>query len=227
MIVNLFFEFYIKSAVTYVERRLDIPLRPETIVDELHDYKWQDFKSFIYLRLRRTPIRAIDEIRMVLPPRGGADAPSLITFDSDWIQLQDPMAGNVNIFPGTGQTTIVALSFAQVYQPLLLGAWRYLPNVFHVDYTAGFPTGRVPTDIQEIVGMQAALGPLGVIGDTIFGAGIAGNAVTLDALMTNVRTTKDAENSAFSSRIREYRKQIEERIKFIRRSYKGIQMAVV
>lgn len=215
-----FFEFWIKSAVTAAERRLDIPLRRLVITDEPYDFIKQDYNKFIRIQLDRKPVISVEQVRMVLPTDQ-----NVITYDPAWIRL-DPKQGLIQIVPGSGSMTSVALGLSAMWAPLVNGLTNYLPDIFRVDYTAGYAPGTVPYDIKEVVGKIASVGPLTILGDLLFGPGIAGASVSLDALMTNTKTTKDADSSAFAARIKQYRAEIREEIREIRRNIQGIRMAV-
>jgi len=215
-----FFEYYIKAAVSYVERRIDIPLRPQVILSELHDFVVQEYNKYIYLQLLNVPVISVQAVRLVLPTNN-----TVITYDPTWLFLT-PYSGQLMIIPGSGSSVALALGLSTLWLPLTQGLHRFVPDVFQVDYTAGFATGHIPPELKDLVGKLASFGPLAILGDIIFGPGLAGNSISLDALMTNVKTTKDGNTGAFGGRIRRYREDIEEQFKELRRFYKGIRFTV-
>lgn len=215
-----FFQFYIDSAVAQVERKLDIKLTPTVIVDEKHAFYRQDYNKFIYVQLFVKPLASVQEVRMVLPTET-----RIITFSNQWVR-PDFDSATLEVVPGTGSITAVALGLSSLWAPIINGMMDYVPDIIRVDYTAGYPQGQVPNDIEELVGKIAALGPLAIIGDLLLGPGITGTTVTLDALMTNVRSTKESGQSAFSGRLRQYREDIRNELKEIRRSIQGLRMVM-
>lgn len=216
-----FFEFYIKSAVAYVEQQLDLAITQRTVLNERHDFHKRDYDQYLLFQLLNKPVSSVERVAMVLPTNQ-----NIITYDPTWYNLVGE-AGQLQILPGTNSTSVVALGLSGMWWPMTQGITSFLPLVFYVDYTTGFPPGQVPFNIKEVVGMLAAMGPLAVLGDILFGPGLAGNSVSLDVLMTNVKTTKDSGNSAFSARLRQYRSDSRERLRELRRYYQGVRFTVV
>lgn len=211
-----FFEFYIRSAVAYAERRLNTRLSQTIITDERHDFVRQDYNKYIWLQLKNKPLISVQQVRLVLPTNQ-----QVISYPIEWTQ-PDYDAATIQIVPGSGSTAAVALGLSALWAPIINGLTDFLPDVFRVDYTCGFVT--VPHDIKDLIGKLSSLGPLAVIGDLLFGPGVAGQSMSLDALMTNTRTTKDGQSSAFGARLRQYRTEINEMMREIRRDLQGIRM---
>lgn len=206
------YQWYIKSAVSWVERMIDVPLRPLVIEDEKQDYDQNQYEKNIWIQLDHYPVISVEAIRMVIPPKQTA-----INFDMDWVEL-DEVSGTINIIPGASQ---ILLGSASVWVPTLMTR-RFLMNVWHIDYTAGFQKGQVPYDIRDLVGKVAALGPLNIAGDLVFGAGLAAQSVNVDGLMTSIQTTQSPTNAGYGARILEYWREIKQQWPIIRRHYKGV-----
>src|SRR3990167_786182 len=209
------FQFYIKSAVSWLEKRLDVPMRPLVIEDERHDFFRQDYRKWVWLQLLNKPVIAVDEIKLVLPTNQ-----EVITYSNDWIFVDKP-SGQVNIIPGSGQ---VLLGSAGAWLPLLYGWVDFLPDVFRVRYTAGFEKGKIPDDLRDLAGKIAALGPLNLAGDLVFGAGLAAESVSLDGLTTAIQTTQSPTNAGYGARIVEYWREIKHVMPELRRYYQGMRM---
>lgn len=216
---DTFYEFYIRAAVGYLERMLDIPLRTLTVINEKADFYVDDYNRHIFLRTLNFPIISVEEIRLVLPTEQ-----KVITYMDEWV-YDDKPSGQIMIIPGTGGAQAIILGLSTSFLPIVYGTHSFIPDVFRIDYTAGFE--KIPPELKDLVGMLASIGPLSIFGDIIFGPGVAGNSVTLDSLMTNVRTTKDRGQGAFASRIDAYRREVSQRIKDLRRQYKGARFVVV
>lgn len=215
-----FYRYYIEAAVAYVERRLDVRLTPTVLVDEKHPFYRQDYNKFIFLQLHNKPLHSVQEVRMVLPTET-----RIITFSNTWVR-PDYDAATIEIVPGTGSITAVALGLSSLWAPIINGMMDYVPDILRVDYTAGYRRGQVPRDIVELIGKVAAMGPLAIIGDLLLAPGVSGTTVTVDALMTNVRSTKESGQTAFSGRIRQYREDVRNDMKEIRRTIQGIRMVL-
>jgi hypothetical protein len=104
---------------------------------------------------------------------------------------------------------------------------NFVPNVFQVDYTAGFLPGKVPYDLVEVIAKTASFGPLNLFGDLLGGAGIASQSVSLDGLSQSINTTSSPMFSGYGARLSQYEKEIAAQMPMLRKYYKGIAMQVV
>lgn len=212
------FLWYIQAAVSWLEMKLEIPLREQTITGEVHDYFREDFSRFQYIQLERKPVIAVDAVRLTFPSQPEFTR----TYPAEWIQADLP-AGIVRIVPGAGTLALPFFSGGGLLMPTILGGRsRHVPGIHAVDYRAGFARGQVPPAIRHVVGMLAAIGPLNIAGDLIAGAGVANYSISLDGLSQSVGTTSSATNSGYGSRILEYGREIKAQIPIIRDTYRGI-----
>lgn len=212
------YEWYIKSAVSWVEHRLDLPLRPKSITAERHDFYPMDYQNFIYLKLREYPVLEVSQVQMILPGETVAQ-----DFDSDWFQLRRD-SGVLHIVPGTGSSSTILFGGGGSWLPFAKNANRFIPDVFRVTYTAGFEAGQLPYDIRDIVGKTASLGPLNIAGDLLGGAGIASQSLGIDGLSQSFSTTSSATNSGYGARVGIYTREIKTQLPIIRSYYKGMSM---
>lgn len=217
-IPNSVYEFYIKSAVSWMETRLDIKILPTVIDLEEHDFYIRDYESYLLLQLDHVPVLDVTKISLVLP-----NNISVLDYQKDW-QYSLKEAGQINIIPG-GSALLLGTSGA--WLPFVYGRAKHIPNVFHVTYTAGFAKGKVPGVLVDAVGMYASFGPLGILGDLLGGAGIASQSISLDGLSQSFNTTSSATNSGYGSRILQYQKQLKDILPQLRRAYHPIGLAVV
>ncbi len=209
------FEFYIKSAVSYVEHKLDMPLRPTRYVLETHDFYKRDYSSFMFLMLDKYPVIEVEEIKMVFPGESAANARA---FSGSELYLEKE-SGQVNIIPG-GSNNLLAMSS--------LG-WRsadFIPQVFRATYTAGFETGKCPAIIRDFVGRYAAFGPLNIAGDLLGGAGVASQSISIDGLSQSIATTSSPSFSGYGARLLNYAKDIKDMFPMLLKYYKGVRMVV-
>lgn len=215
-------EFYLKAAVTYVERILGIYVRPTDVVEKL-DFIAADFRQHGFLQLNFRPVLSITEAKMTIPATGGDQ--DLVVFDPSWLRIDDLESGLLQIVPTGTLTGPAALSLAWGGS---LGVFRDgLPQVFRITYQAGFARGKVPFDIRQLVGLVASIGPLHLAGNTIAGLGIAGQTTSLDSLMHQVKTTADPANEAFGAQIANLKKEIARMAQDIRYAYTGPQLGVL
>ena len=212
------YQWYIKAAVSWIERRLDIPLRPLVVTDEQHDFYVQDYYKYIRLQLDNYPIISVEAASLVLPGEQ-----KVMDFPVDWI-YPDVASGQIEIIPGQGAASMIVLGQTGAWLPMVYGWTDYIPKVFRVTYTAGFSADLIPDELRDVVGMAAAIGPLSVAGDLIIGAGIAAESLSLDGISQAISSTASATNSGYGARIINYNKLLKERIRELRRYYKGIRM---
>lgn len=188
---DVMFEWAINFAIDWLEKELDIRVRP-TVIDERYDYYRRDYEQYMCLRLREAPIVSVEEISLQWP--AGAD---ILTFPSDWITIRAE-EGQVNVVPTTGGFEQLVITAGGAFLPLLAQGRDFVPDMIRVQYTAGFPYGQLPMAIRELIGKKATFGPLNVAGDLLGGAGIASQSVSIDGLSQSFNTTCLAADSPVS-----------------------------
>lgn len=213
------FRHYIRSAVDRAEKALDINLVRRQHVEQ-YDFYRQDWRSFIKIELDEIPIISVDEVQLVLP----SNQP-VLTFDPSWVRVHQP-SGMLNIVPGSGSIALISLGNAGAWLPFL-GRADFLPEVFHITHTAGFPNGRVPPVLKDLVGKYASFGPLNIAGDLIAGAGIAAQSLSIDGLSQSISTTSSATNAGYGARILQYEKEIKSILPQLKNYFHPISMVVV
>jgi hypothetical protein len=212
-------EFYIRSATEWLESELGIYLRPLSVNQESHDYFIDDYNSFSFMKLFRTPVRRINKIQMQFPFSSG-----VIDFNPEWIKADS--FGLVNLVPTQGTLSQIFITEGGSWLPMLYSTRLYLPCVFFVDYEAGFEQGKVPNYLLELIGMRAAMGPLNIAGDLVAGAAIASKSLSMDGLSQSIGTTASATNAGYGARILQYLKQINETLATQRNYWRGINFTV-
>jgi len=229
------YAFFIKSAVASLEKKLDIKIKRTDYEEERHDFYKDDYERYIFIKLNHRPVISVQSATLVLPGEQ-----TVMTFDQDWIHIQRE-SGQVQMVPGVGSAGSILIGAGGAWLPFIYGANRFIPDAFRVTYTAGF--GRrtistavsppdpdldtVPDDIVEAIGMMASFGPLNIAGDLLGGAGIASQSIGLDGLSTSFNTTSSATNSGYGSRILQYGKLLKENVPLLRKTYKGLGLAIV
>ncbi len=236
---------FIKGAVAWLERRLDVTIKRTTILEERHDFYVDDFDKFVFLKTFKAPVISVESISMVLPGSGAGN-----DFSKDWISFQRH-SGQIQLIPGPGASGITMLGQNSLWWPLFHGGAKFVPDVFRIAYTAGFgypPPGsvgwaagsepdsvsypdvdsdRVPADVSELVGKIASFGPLNIAGDLLGGAGIASQSIGIDGLSQSFNTTSSATSSGYGSRLIQYSKEIKEKLPVMEKYYRGLRMISV
>lgn len=214
---NSLYEFYIKAAVSYVERHLDMPLRP-TAYDEQHDYDPNAWDSYIMVQTNRWPIISVEEMNL-LTPAGEVG----LAFDPAWLRVRKE-TGQINVVP-SGSAGVTMLGGNLSVSPRW-GSPRFFPDLLQVKYTAGFEAGKAPDAIRNVVGLIASYGPLNIAGDLVGGAGLAAASLSIDGLSQSITTANSSTNAGYGARLLEYAKQVKMYLPELRRSYKGIRLSV-
>lgn len=213
------FEFYIKSAVSYMELRLDIPLSPKRIVEERHDFYREDYPKYIWLETDVFPILDVEEIKLVLPGERVVQI-----FPRDWYQIEKEF-GQIQLTPGIGSAGTVLLGASGSYIWNLYNHSKSIPGAFRVTYTAGFEP--LPFYLRDLVGMLASFGPLNIAGDLLGGAGVASQSLSIDGLSQSIATTSSATNAGYGARLTDYRQQLKEKLPIVEGRLKGRRLTVV
>lgn len=215
------FEHYILVGIEYLEHELDIPILPTQFTNELHDYYINDYQAFTIVQLENYPVISLDEFNVDYP-----SGQNVINFPPEWFRL-DKTHGLVRIVPSAGTLSDILIGQGGSYLPAIYNGLGYLPDLFSIDYTAGFEDCQIPQNLLDIIGKVASLGPFNIFGDLIAGAGIATLSVSIDGLSQNIGTTSSATNAGYGARLGQYQKEIKDQIGKLRKFYKGIRMAVM
>jgi hypothetical protein len=215
------YEWFIKSAVSWMEHLLDIPIRPRSITDERHPFIKQDYVQYIWLKVNHFPLIEASEVRLVLPGEV-----TVQTFDSDWIHA-NRNSGVVQLVPGSNIANTVLIGAAGAWMPFIYGGHDFIPDAFRIDYTAGFTSGEVPDIFKDAIAKVASFGPLNIAGDLLGGAGIASQAISIDGLSQSFNTTSSATNAGYGARLLQYQKELKQVLPTLRNYYKGVQLVVI
>jgi hypothetical protein len=217
---------FLKGAIQTVERKLGIFLKPTKIVtnadergliegvdfdkdESAYDYDAKAYRQYGFMQLKERPVQSIEGLRMVLP-----NGMTIIDFTRDentrkWIKLYKD-SGQVHIVPYAGDPTLFAMmGGSQSAYPFATGRINSnLPQMFYVDYTAGYKLYQVPEDIRNVVAKMASIDILGIAGDAIL-AGVASQSTSIDGLSESVSTTASATSATYNAHILQYQKEID------------------
>lgn len=211
---DLIFEWSIAFACDWVEKELDLLLKP-TVLTQKYDYYRSEFLQWMHIQLREFPVISVEHVKMIWPPGDSA-----VTFDPDYFALEKDN-GQLNIVPARGSALEMNLLSGG---GLLATAWGrdFIPHLFEVKYTAGFENGQVPMSVRELVGKKASFGPLNIAGDLLGGAGIASQSIGLDGLSQSFNTTSSSTSAGYGARLKQYSAEIKEQLPNLRRYFKGV-----
>lgn len=216
-------QLYIDAAITNVERRLGIYLKPTTIAcdggyrgleegvdfdkeEPPYDYDARSWVNYGFLQLRERPVQEITELKLVLP-----NGQIVMDFMArpEWVKL-NKNAGQVRIVPYAGDSNIFGLAGSTMSgYPFITGAIRgNVPQMLYVSYVCGYAQGKVPADIRNVVAKYAAIDTLGIAADAVL-AGVGSVTTSIDGLSESFTTTASAEYGTYSSHIVQYQKEVD------------------
>ena len=212
--------FHIEAAITQIEHECELWITPVALSED-HDYILNDYLSWSIVELDYCPIISLEAMQIRFRKNT-----NFVTFPDEWIRL-DHHNGMVRIAAVEGE--IQNWIFTQFsLLPRLITRVRDFPAFFRFEYTAGFEQGKIPKNVNHLIGMLAAIYTFNIAGDIVLGAGIAAQSLGIDGLSQSIQTTSSAENSAYSARIIQYAKLIKEMKKSIMQFYgKGISLHIV
>lgn len=205
------FAHFLRAGIDRVEKELDLRFLPTPIVEK-HDWEVEAHGSSsradgLYFHLEEFPVISVEKVTLELPGSAPYEYPA------DWLRVKED-TGDLYVVPSG---TLAPAAFG-----IGMGAHRFVPNAFRIEYTAGFGLGQCPAAIKEAVGKESSRGPLNVGGDLVGGAGLAGSSLSVDGLSQSVTTTNSSTNAGFGARIIQYDKELKAAYKKLRSYYKGV-----
>lgn len=196
------YQQYINNAISMLEHYLDISISPVKNFEEFRDYRLNDYADYGYLQLNNYPVKCIRKIDLVYFRDGNNEPISVQQIPNSWLRLQ-AHDGIVRMIPNGAFPGNLQISQTGAFFPELLRA-QLVPHSWRITYDYGFDPGCVPTLLNQAIGTIAAIQSLIVGGHLILGAGIAATSISLDGLAQSIQTTQSAENSGYSSVIKDY-----------------------
>jgi hypothetical protein len=213
-------QFAIKAAVDALERTVGVRLRPYTILGERQDYFMNEYRDFAFLQLNEYPIIDVTRVSIKYPTSS-----TMTTFPREWYSINHAH-GQVHLIPTSGSISQILMGTGGDYLNFVWKGWTFLPNMWHIDYQAGFELGALPSDLQGVVGRMACFYPLNIAGDLVGGIAIASKSIGIDGLSQSINTTSSPENAGYSARLRQYERELKVEIPRIISFYKGLRMSV-
>lgn len=125
------------------------------------------YKSFIHIRSEHGPIISLEQLAIV-----SADSQNIFEIPSQWIEAANFSKNLINVIPllaaygVTGsQGSVVGAGVAFLATISQMG---WVPAYWQIKYTAGLSNkeGQVPTPVNELIGVVAAIGVLSSIAPT-------------------------------------------------------------
>lgn len=224
----------IDTAIGLLETYLDISIGPVRNYVEYKDYRLNDYAEFGYFHLDNFPIESVSRIRLVYfrNDDGEVDNVQSLEIPKSWWRV-NAHDGIIRLVPNGKMPGNLAYGaggfFPEVFRlPMIPHAWE-------ITYDYGFCSGMVPVLLNQAISMIAAIICLITAGHLILGAGIAGTSISLDGLSQSINTTQSAENSGFSSTIKDISDKLYGTtkddpfaiLKMLKNYYKGASITII
>lgn len=228
-------EYFIKAAMTEIERKLDITIEKKKIrynaternlekgvdydMDEsVYDFRYQKIARYGLIRTRKRPIAKLHSIKLLSRL---AQARDLTTRT-----IVDKQKGTLRLMerpPKPTETSSGIQTATGMY-----GNETFAMQLFYaIDYDAGFETADdVPQDLREIVAKSAAVNLLDIVGDGLM-SGFSSSSLSMDGLSESFSSTQSATSAYFGARIKEYKDDIALYIKQNRYKFNNLPMGSI
>lgn len=211
-------QFHLDAATAWLERYLQVDIKQKYYSQERHDYVRSEYFNWGYIKLNHYPILKILQFLVIYPNTGQSTA-----FPLQWIQTDaEGLTGVIQVVPGVGSASSFIIGQGSTLLPLLFNSNEYLPDLFKVSYLAGFPNGKTPDNIIQVIGKKASIDIMTQLSNAILVNGLTHQSISIDGVSQS--TSKIP--FIFEKQIMLYRKQIEEEVSQLRSFYCSPRMTV-
>jgi hypothetical protein len=228
-------QYFIDAALTGIERILNITIKKTRVVceparrglekgkdfDEAESYytfKRERVERNGMITTRKRPVISISRLDLI--NRNDKIVPLLqaSTFDST--------KGQIKFFNRMPRQSDSMRGVETAIYPY--GAETLERNLFYaIDYVAGFESADdVPMDLREIVGKQAAVSLLNIIGRGLM-SGFSSSSLSMDGVSESFSSTQSATSAYYGADIKEYKDDIENFIEANRMKFGHIVMGAL
>lgn len=203
-----FYEQKLQVAMSSFETYTQVSVEPELIKNELHDYHSKDYQAYALIKLFRYPVLVSDTVPGPVVTAMYPSGQVITTFPKEWVRLE-ASRGTINLLPTSGTISTVLLSLSGAYLPAVYAQGMFLPKIWGVTYTAGFPPDKVPVIFLDAICKLAAIEILTVMANSIYPAGLQSQSLSADGLSTS-RSIVNGPDTApvFSGTIKQYKNEL-------------------
>lgn len=217
---------HIRSAQAKVESLFSLKFRKQ-VIEENRDFVRQEFMSWGYIKTMY-PIVYIDNLE------GWINDICQITYPREWLSIKKvsevAIYRNIYLIPNTGSRqgatmTQNSIIYNGISPHLGWFGQTYIPNYWRTRYITGW--NKVPADLADFAAKLAAINVLAVIGDVLYGIGIASISISLDGVSQNTPLTRSGQGGLFAGRIKTYIDELNDVLPALKSKYRGISFDVV
>lgn len=219
-------ETHILTAQKRIENLFSIKLIRQ-VVEESRDFVREEFQSWGHIKTMY-PINYIDNLK------GYINDVTQIDYPKEWLSLkkttETAVFRNVYLIPNTGSTSGATMSSnSMIYNGISPHMnWygkKFIPNYWRTKYVTGWD--ETPKDLSDLICKYAAINVLNILGDIIYGVGIASISISLDGVSQNTPLTRSHQGGLFAGRIKQYTEEINRDFQDLKYEYRGITFEVL
>jgi hypothetical protein len=196
----------IAVAISNFEHHSNLTLTPREITGEMHDYYIRDYEQYAYIQLFHYPVIVKNDTPVVkaIYPTGQL----ITTFPREWCRVT-AVHGQIQLIPTQGTLSSVILGQGGSYLPIIYQGLGYLPQLFHVDYVAGFDKGQIPQVMLDAIAKLATIDILSIMGMTALPTGITSQSYSIDGMSQSRGFLQSPEFApVFSGIISQYKREL-------------------
>lgn len=217
---NAIFENAIDSAVAWFELKTKVHLAPFEVPDEAHDFHSAEYMRFCWFNVYEYPVLSVNSITAIYPT-----GQVIMLFPQSWSKTYFK-PGQIYLVPTAGTLSQVLVGQGGGYLPLLSGRLDYLPQLFHLNYTAGFAEGKIPQVVNDAIGLRAAVMVMGQAGTMVIESGLQSKSISVDGLSQSVAAAT-GQFGPYSGLINNYNQRLDDLILNIMQDFQGLRMVVL
>lgn len=153
---------HIERAVAQAELDTGLTIFPVQY-DERHPFDRNFWLNFGYTRVEHRPVASLEKFAFT-PASGNA----IFEINLQWVDNAQFHKGQINLIPfvpavaaqfvPTGNSSGNGSAYLQILQGI-----SWVPSLVETKYTAGFPDGKIPVIINEVIGTIAAMNVLSML----------------------------------------------------------------
>jgi hypothetical protein len=210
-------QYFIDSALTGIERILNITIKKTRIVCEPNRRGLEKGKDYdaaeSYYTFKRERVERNGMITTRKRPVISISRLDLLNRNNRIIPLLgastfDPMKGQIKFFNRMPRQSDSMRGVETAILPY--GAETLERNLcYAIDYIAGFESADdVPMDLREIIGKQAAVSLLNIIGRGLM-SGFSSSSLSMDGVSESFSSTQSATSAYYGADVKEYKDDIQ------------------
>jgi hypothetical protein len=158
-------EEHIIEAVSIVELESGIDLFPKQYIEK-HAFDKAEYDSMGYIQIRHRPISSIES--MTVTP---SNEQTVYTIPNEWIDVGYLRQGQINLIPltialKTGTVVPLTTSAGGATFLSIFGNRSWIASFFEIKFSSGFPNGKLPRIVNQLIGVVAAMEILSLLATT-------------------------------------------------------------